>query len=69
METVTSIVKFNAPYGKEVELQQVQYDNGFALLRLRIREGKRFTTMDLDPLTATTWAEHMRAWAAHQPSS
>ena len=55
-ETVTRLECFQAPYGREVELQQVLYESGMKLLRLRIREGKRFTIMDLDPDTAARWA-------------
>ena len=38
-----------------------------ALLRLRIREGKRFTVFDIDPVSARRWAEAMAAWADRQP--
>jgi hypothetical protein len=68
-ETVTRLERFAAPYGREVELQEVAYESGMKLLRLRIREGKRFTIMDLDPATAAHWAGAMRDWAArsHPP--
>ncbi len=39
------------------------------LLRLRIREGRRFTIMDLDPETAAHGAGAMSDWTARsQPS-
>ncbi len=63
-ETVTPLDRFLAPYGREIDLQRVTYDNGYELLRLRIREGKRFTIMDLDPATARHWADQMAQWAA-----
>ncbi len=63
-ETVTRLERFQAPYGREVELQEVLYESGMKLLRLRIREGKRFTIMDLDPDTAAHWAKVMNGWAA-----
>ena len=63
-ETVTRLERFQAPYGREVELQEVLYESGMKLLRLRIREGKRFTIMDLDPDTAAHWARVMGDWAA-----
>lgn len=66
METVTSLGRLQAPWGKEVELQQVSFDNGFKLLRIRIREGKRFTIMDLDPATAAAWGAAMAQWADDQ---
>ena len=67
-ETVTPLERFQAPYGREVELQEVLFESGMKLLRLRIREGKRFTIMDLDPATAAHWADAMSGWAArNQP--
>ncbi len=67
-ETVTRLERFQAPYGREVELQEVLYESGMKLLRLRIREGKRFTIMDLDPATAAHWAGAMSDWASrNQP--
>lgn len=64
-ETVTRLERFQAPYGREVELHEVLYENGMKVLRLRIREGNRFTIMDLDPDTAAHWARVMGDWAAH----
>jgi hypothetical protein len=63
-ETVTRLERFQAPYGREVELQEVLFEGGMKLLRLRIREGRRFTIMDLDPETAARWARVMGDWAA-----
>ncbi len=63
-ETVVPLERFQAPYGREVELQEVLFEGGMKLLRLRIREGKRFTIMDLDPDTAAHWARVMGDWAA-----
>lgn len=66
MEEIESIEKLPAPYGKEVEFQKVRYDNGFELLRLRIREGKRFTMLDLDPATAKEWLRVISSWSDTQ---
>ncbi len=62
-ETVVRLEKFDAPYGRKIELLEVRYDGGMTLLRLRIREGTRFTVMDLDPETAAHWGDAMSAWA------
>jgi hypothetical protein len=46
-------------------LQQVDYiHGGTSLLRIRIREGKRFTIFDIDPVSARQWGEAMQRWAA-----
>ena len=41
-----------APWGKELRIQTVRYQSGMRLARLRIREGRRFTVLDLDIATA-----------------
>jgi hypothetical protein len=45
----------------------VHAEGGMALLRLRVREGKRFTVFDIDPATARRWSDAMAAWARRQP--
>jgi len=35
-------------------------------MRVRIREGKRFTIFDIDPGTAEQWAHAMQQWADSQ---
>jgi len=62
--TVTRLEKFPAPYGKEVTLENVAYENGMRVLRIHIREGRRFTVMDIDASTAMTWGAAMTRWAA-----
>ena len=38
-----------APYAKEIRLEELRFESGMRLLRTTIREGRRFTTLDLDP--------------------
>ena len=61
-ETVSELDKIAAPYGREIKLENVAYENGMRVLRIRIREGKRFTTMDIDENTASRWSAVMSAW-------
>lgn len=65
VDQITSLDKFRVPIGnQEIELQQVEFEaGGLPLLRLRIREHKRFTIFDIDPATARRWGEAMCAWA------
>ena len=65
MDTITSLDKFRVPIGnQEIELQQIQFAaGGIPLLRLRIRESRRFTIFDIDPITAERWGREMVAWA------
>lgn len=69
MSQTTTLDKFKAPLGnQEIELQQiVPVEGGMSLLRIRIREGKRFTIFDIDPLTARQWGAVMQDWAEQQP--
>ena len=71
MDTSTPIAQFVVPWGKqEVALQEVAFEAGGAkLLRIRIREGKRFTIFDVDAATALAWARHMHDWASAQPGA
>jgi len=61
---VTRLNKLSAPYGKEVTLENVTYENGMRVLRIHIREGNRFTVMDIDENTASSWGTAMTDWAA-----
>jgi hypothetical protein len=62
-EIVVPLDEFDAPYGRKVKLEAVEYESGLRILRLRIREGSRFTVMDLDEATARHWAATMSCWA------
>lgn len=59
------VARLRAPIGgQEIELLQVDYRHGgLSLLRVRIREGKRFTVFDIDAGTAAAWAAAMHTWA------
>jgi hypothetical protein len=71
MAKLVELVKFKVPLGsQEIELQQIDHaEGGMSLLRIRIREGRRFTIFDIDPLTARQWAEAMNNWADSQVTS
>ena len=60
--TVSRLDRFTAPYGKEVTLENVTYENGMRVLRIHIREGNRFTVMDIDENTASNWSTVMKTW-------
>jgi hypothetical protein len=59
----TRIATIAAPYGREIRLDDVAYASGMRLLRVTIREGARYTMLELDGATALTWADEMRTWA------
>ncbi len=57
--------RFTVPLGgQEITLQQIDHAaGGLSLLRVRIREGKRYTVFDIDPASARRWADAMAHWA------
>ena len=63
-ETVSELDRFDAPWNKQVTLQDVRHESGLRMLRIRIREGARFTVMDIDEDTAARWGAAMSNWAA-----
>jgi hypothetical protein len=66
-EIVTTLDEFAAPYGRKITLESVEHESGLRMLRIRIREGHRFTVMDIDTDTAVHWSAVMRKWATETP--
>ena len=62
-EIKTRIATVEAPYRREVWLDDVQFESGMRLLRVTIKEGRRFTQLDLDAATADRWGQTMLDWA------
>ena len=62
-EIKTRIATVDAPYHREVWLDDVQFESGMRLLRVTIKEGRRFTQLDLDATTADRWGQTMFDWA------
>jgi hypothetical protein len=68
VDKISTIDAFRIPIGnQEVELQHVEYDaGGMPFLRVRIRERRRFTIFDIDPVTAEHWGKAMLEWSRSQ---
>lgn len=64
--TLEEIARIEAPYRREIVLQDARWQSGMHLLRIRIREGHRFTIFDLDAPTASRIAGILADWAAAQ---
>jgi len=64
----TTLATLTVPIGGQtIELQQVDFAvGGIALLRTRIREGRRFTIFDIDAQTARSWGSALIEWAQEQ---
>jgi hypothetical protein len=66
-ETIKLLTKIDAPYGRKIEIESVEHESSLRMLRIRIREGQRFTIMDIDADTANRWSTVMSAWASKAP--
>ena len=62
-DTKTRTATIEAPYRREVWLDEVLFESGMRLLRVTIKEGRRFTQLDLDEATAEQWGQVMSDWA------
>lgn len=62
-EIKTRIAALEAPYRREVWLDDVEFESGMRLLRVTIKEGRRFTQLDLDQGSAKQLGQTMLDWA------
>ena len=62
-EIKTRIATLDAPYRREIWLDEVLFESGMRLLRVTIKEGRRFTQLDLDAATADQWGQTLLNWA------
>jgi len=59
---VSDIEEFNAPWGRVIRLQEIEYTGGTVMLRVRIREGRRFTDLELTDDAARHLARALLGW-------
>jgi hypothetical protein len=55
--------QLTAPYGQIIELRQIVHESGVRLLRVIVRDGGHYTTLDLDRPPPTPWGKNLMAWA------
>ncbi len=65
-ETVTGIAELELPFGRRAILKNVAFEGGLNMLRLTLREGRRFTMIDLDAASARAFGQHLVHWADGQ---
>lgn len=63
---VTDLEEFPAPWGRSIRLQEIEYQGGLVMLRVRIREGSRFTDLELAGDDARHLAGLLQSWAERQ---
>ena len=67
---LTPVASLTIPLGgQQIDLQQLDYalEGAMSLLRMRIREGRRFTIFDIDPASARVLGQALIDWAGAQP--
>lgn len=62
-EVITDLAEFDLPFGRRATLKNVAFESGLQLLRMTLREGRRFTIIDLDPASAAAMGAELSAWA------
>jgi len=62
-ETITDIATLELPFKRQANLKNVEFDSGLNMLRLTLREGRRFTVLDLDAESAGKLGALMVRWA------
>jgi len=55
--------QITAPFGQVIEVRQIFHDSGVRLLRIIVRDGGKYFTLDLDPASAHAWGNQMVNWA------
>ena len=63
-KTKAEVGALGVPWGKSLELREIEYDGGLTMLQVRVREGRRITILDLDAGAAVRLADALSAWAA-----
>ncbi|MHB8254512.1 MAG: DUF6967 family protein [Acidiferrobacter sp.] len=55
--------QITAPFGQVIEVRQIFHESGVQLLRVIIRDGGKYFTLELDPASAHAWGQYMVEWA------
>jgi len=61
-EIIKELAKIEAPFGKEINFQDIMHESGLQMIRIRIKEGSRFTILDIDHDTAKKWCGVFSVW-------
>ena len=62
-EVITDIAELELPYGRRATLKNVEFEGGMKMLRVTLREGRRFTIFDLDSDCAREFGNQLSNWA------
>ena len=67
IESRQELARLELPWNKHLSLISFVYEGGLPMLRLRIREGRRFTDLDITAADAAAIAGHLNRWASENP--
>ncbi|MCP5073159.1 MAG: hypothetical protein GY947_07670 [Rhodobacteraceae bacterium] len=62
-EIISDVAGVELPFGRSADLKNVMYGSGLNMLRLTLREGRRFTIIDLDQASAKELGTQLVEWA------
>jgi hypothetical protein len=62
LSRVTEIDEVEAPWGRNVRVEEVEFEGGAVMLRVRIREGRRFTDLEMTREVATRIGAALVSW-------
>lgn len=69
IEKTTTLAVLEWPWAKQATVQEITYEGGLEMLRIRIKEGRRFTDVELMPDDAAGLAALLNGWAAKSPDT
>ncbi len=63
IERTETLGEMELPWAKHASVQTITYEGGMTMLRVRIKEGRRFTDVELMPEDAARLAVLLGDWA------
>ena len=63
IEKTETLGELELPWAKQASIQEITYEGGMAMLRVRIKEGRRFTDVEMMPDDAAKLADLLSGWA------
>jgi len=71
MDRPAPVASLTVPIGgQQIEMHEQDFEEGgLGMLRVRIREGRRFTVFDIDPGTALAWGKALQDWGRTRSGS
>ncbi len=62
-ERVSNLSDYELPFGRTINLKKVEYETGLKMLRLTIKEGRRFTVIEIDQQSAESLGNDFLNWS------